>query len=71
MFLFCCNFRDDVMLPMKRRGLSESSSSSSDDSSDRDLQDDASVSATCLVHCLVSSLSYLLFIEYMTWLCLA
>ena len=34
------------MLPMKRRGLSESSSSSSDDSSDRDLQDDVSVSWT-------------------------
>jgi len=32
------------MLPMKRRGLSESSSSSSDDSSDRDLQDDLTVS---------------------------
>ena len=32
------------MLPLKRRGLSESSSSSSDDSSDRDMQDELSVS---------------------------
>ena len=32
------------MLPMKRRGLSQSSSSSSDDSSDRDSQDNFSVS---------------------------
>jgi len=32
------------MLPMKRRGLSESSSSSSDDSSDDDVQDELSVS---------------------------
>ena len=34
------------MLPMKRRGLSPSSSSSSDDSSDRDSQDDISVGGT-------------------------
>ena len=48
MFVFCHNSRDDVMLPMKRHGLSESSSSSSDDSSDPDSPGDVSVSWT---HC--------------------
>jgi len=43
-FDICSYIRDDVMLPMKRHGLSESSSSSSDDSSDRGSQDDLSVS---------------------------
>jgi len=32
------------MLPLKRRGPSDSSSSSSDDSSDRDVDDELSVS---------------------------
>jgi len=54
---FCLfyNFRDDVMLPLKRHGLSASSSSSSDDSSDRDLPDVLSVSsAACFIHCVLS-----------------
>jgi len=45
----CCNFSDDVMLPMKRRGLSESSSSSSEDSSKSDSPDEQYVS--CAAHC--------------------
>jgi len=41
---FHCYNRDDIPLPMKRRGLSQSSSSSSDYSSDRESQDELLVS---------------------------